>query len=114
MNGSTDQTRWNEVMKAIFRRSSYDEAFRALCLRDPSSMFQQYFGIELSEPVSFSEKEDGSSLVLPSLIKVKLEAEDLKVVSDAGEMKLARYENWGSESVGDLYKNARYENWGGE
>ena len=108
--------RWQEILKSVFRKASYDEAFRALCLQDPQEMLRKHYGVEMDSgyQVQFSESADGDALVLPPLAQITLQDEDLKIVADGAEMKLARYENWGSEKVTELFKHARYENWGGE
>ncbi|MCZ0963501.1 hypothetical protein [Paracoccus benzoatiresistens] len=118
MNGTVDseaKKRWEAILRSVFRRASYDEAFRSMCLTSPGEMLKKFYGVELdSDSIRFAETDEHGALKLPPLAKIRLEEGDLKIVSDGDEMRLARYENWGSESISDLYRQARYENWGSE
>ncbi|HHF3111999.1 TPA: hypothetical protein ACPJ1N_001576 [Vibrio diabolicus] len=111
-----NQERIEGILQSIFRRASFDEGFRALCLTSPDEMFKTHYGMSLEKPgsIKFSEVPSDNCLVLPPLAQIKLDEDDLKIVSDGSELKIARYENWGSESVKKMFKQAKYENWGGE
>lgn len=63
--------RWNDAIRAVFRRALFDSKFRALALTDPRAALSQVVDEPLPADIKlrFVERLDEQVLVLPSIIQ---------------------------------------------